>query len=522
VSVETQTARRHTPEVGLRCGRYELLERLGAGGMGEVYRARDLELLRDVAVKFLPEPFASSPVRLARFTREARTASALNHPNILTVHDVGQAEGLHFMVTELVEGVTLRQLLRAESRLPTRRALDLAAQMAEGLAKAHAAGIVHRDLKPENVMVTPEGRLKILDFGVAKLHNPTAREDRDTALSELPTWPSDHRPDAPLSDGTLVGTVGYVSPEQARGRPLDHRSDQFALGTTLYEMVTGRRAFRRESRTETLAAIIADEPEPIAGLIPEFPAPARWILECCLAKDPADRYASTSDLAHALRSLRDHLSEVERGEPAVSATRWTAQRLRSIRHRLRPEPRRVAASVAVLALLTMGLVHGETARWARSLWSPPERTHFDAGPPVGADPNIEDPFRDDPLLETMTFRWTRLEAGSSVADPGDDGDPRSRSLEQEERESATVVEGRVERRGDWVRITARLEDAERPKGQRGSAPQTGELLAVAAAMADLLAGGDETAEPTRGPPEGGLVTSATQGEPVVRGTPAGQ
>jgi hypothetical protein len=497
----------------MRFGRYELLERLGAGGMGEVYRARDLELLRDVAVKFLPEPFASSPVRLARFTREARTASSLNHPNILTVHDIGQAEGLHFMVTELVEGVTLRQLLRAESRLPTRRALDVAAQMAEGLAKAHAAGIVHRDLKPENVMVTPDGRVKILDFGVAKLHNPTAREDRDTALSELPTWPSDHRPDASLSDGTLVGTVGYVSPEQARGRPLDHRSDQFALGTTLYEMVTGRRAFRRESRTETLAAIIADEPEPIAGLIPEFPAPARWILECCLAKDPANRYASTSDLAHALRSLRDHVSEVERGGSAVAGTRWTARRLRSIRHRLRFEPRHVAASVVVLGLLTMGLVHGETARWARSLWSHPESTRLDAGASVRADPKIGDPFREDPLLETMTFRWTRLDAGSSAAEPDEGGDPRTRLLRPQERGSASVVEGRVERRGDWVRITARLVDAEQPKDERGSAPQTGELLAVAAAMAELLASGEE---PARGSPEGALATSATQREPAVR------
>jgi serine/threonine protein kinase len=507
-----RTARRHAPGVGMRFGRYELLERLGAGGMGEVYRARDLQLLRDVAVKFLPEPFASSPVRLARFTREARTASSLNHPNILTVHDVGQADGLHFMVTELVEGVTLRQLLRAESRLSTRRALDLAAQMAEGLAKAHAAGIVHRDLKPENVMVTPDGRVKILDFGIAKLHNPTAREDRDTALSELPTWPSDHRPDAPLSDGTLVGTVGYVSPEQARGRPLDHRSDQFALGATLYEMVTGRRAFQRESRTETLAAIIADEPEPIAGLIPGFPAPARWILECCLAKDPADRYASTSDLAHALRSLRDHISEVERGTSAATATRWTARHLRSIRHRLRPEPRRVAASVVVLALVTMGLVHGETARWALSLWSPPQSTHLDAGTSPRADPSIEDPPRGDPLLEAMTFRWTRLDAGSSLGDPGGDGDSRDPLLKSEE---ATVVEGRVERRGNWVRITARRVDAERPKGRRGSAPQTGDLLAVAAAMAELLAG-DEPGERASAPLEGVLATGATQGEPTVR------
>jgi serine/threonine protein kinase len=471
-----QTAPLHAPEVGMRFGRYELLGRLGAGGMGEVYRARDLELLRDVAVKFLPEPYASNPVRLARFTREARTASSLNHPNILTVHDIGQAEGLHFMVTELVEGVTLRQLLRAEFRLSTRRALDLAAQMAEGLAKAHAGGIVHRDIKPENVMVTPDGRVKILDFGIAKLHDATTGEDRDTGVSDLPTWPGDHRPDAHLSDGSLVGTVGYVSPEQARGRPLDHRSDQFALGTTLYEMVTGRRAFGRESRTETLAAIIADEPEPIAGLIPEFPAPARWILECCLAKDPADRYASTADLAHALRNLRDHLSEVERGGSAAAGTRW----------------------------------------WARSLWLPPESALLDAGATARAEPDGEDPLRDHPLREAMTFRWTRLDVGSAVAETREDGDAGDPLPTPHERENASVVDGRVERRGDWVRITARLVDAVDAKDRRGSALSTGDLLAVAAAMADLLAGRDETGASTHRPLEGVLATGATRAEPAVR------
>jgi aminoglycoside phosphotransferase (APT) family kinase protein len=435
--------------------------------MGEVYRARDLDLLRDVAVKFLPEPFASSPVRLSRFTREARAASSLNHPNVLTVHEVGQVEGLHFIVTELVEGMTLRQLIRAEHRLSVRRTLDLAVQVADGLAEAHAAGVVHRDLKPENLMVTADGRVKILDFGLAKLHNPPA--DADPAICDLPTWPGDRSSDASVSDGTLIGTVGYVSPEQARGKPADHRSDQFALGATIYEMVAGQQAFHRESRAETLAAILDREPKPLADTCPELPAPARWIVERCLAKEPTQRYASTLDLAHALRSVREHLSELEQGGARVGVATRTAHRLRSIRNRLRLRPQRVAAAAVLLALLAAGLVRGKPARWAQTFRPASKGAGVAAhlSQPVG--PSALDPRLDDLALEVMTFRWTRPDSGKSPATA-----------------EPVVVEGRVERRGDWLRITVRRVDAAGPNHTGGSGSREGDLLGVASTTAQRL------------------------------------
>jgi eukaryotic-like serine/threonine-protein kinase len=277
-----------------RFGPYEVIVLLGAGGMGEVYRARDSRLNRQVAIKVLARAGAD-PVRQRRLLDEAQAASALNHPNIITVYDVGTEGGTPFIVSELVEGVSLREML-LRSALPVREALDLAVQMAEGLAAAHQAGIVHRDFKPENVMVTRDGRVKILDFGLA-LVGP-----RDGALATAA--------DATLSmAGTIAGTVPYMSPEQARGAPVDYRTDQFSFGLTLYEMVTGRRAFAAETSAQTLAAILDNEPEPIAKLNPRVPAPLRWLIERCLAKDARQRYDSTIDLARDLRTLRDRLPE---------------------------------------------------------------------------------------------------------------------------------------------------------------------------------------------------------------------
>jgi tetratricopeptide (TPR) repeat protein len=293
----------------MRFGRYELLAPLGAGGMGEVFRARDHDLGRDVAVKFLALQFAQDPDRLARFASEARAASSLNHPNIVTIHEIGQADGLPYIVMELVEGQTLRRALN-EGRLSTRRVLDIVAQIADGLAKAHAAGVVHRDLKPENVMLTPDGFVKILDFGLAKLHPHAVAGDPSSGpgASEAPTAHF-----SGTRKGAILGTVGYMSPEQAAGRPADFRADQFALGATLYEMATGRKAFDRDSAVQTLNAIIEADPPPLVVLNPAFPAPARWIAERCLAKAPSERYESTQDLARELHNVRERLSEVSSG-----------------------------------------------------------------------------------------------------------------------------------------------------------------------------------------------------------------
>jgi Tol biopolymer transport system component/predicted Ser/Thr protein kinase len=283
---------------GTRLGAYEILAPLGAGGMGEVYRARDARLGRDVAIKVLPSERAADPERRRRFEQEARSASALNHPNILTIHEIGSEGDTTYIAMELVEGRTVRELVAAEP-VPTRKLLDLAAQIAEGLAKAHAAGIVHRDLKPENLMVSKDGYVKILDFGLAKLVEPLAQE-----ASVMQTAAG-----SATEPGTVMGTAGYMSPEQAAGRPLDFHSDQFSFGSILYEMATGQRAFQRKTGAETLVAIMREEPPPIVQSSPKSPAPLRWIVERCLAKDPEDRYASTKDLARDLASVRDHLSE---------------------------------------------------------------------------------------------------------------------------------------------------------------------------------------------------------------------
>jgi serine/threonine-protein kinase len=280
-------------EPGARLGPYEVVSPLGAGGMGEVYRARHLKLGRDVAIKVLPEELASDPERRQRFEREARAASALNHPNVVTIHDIDERGGIHYIAMELVKGRTLRELLD-QGPLPLGRLLALARQVATGLARAHAAGIVHRDLKPENVMVTDDGLVKILDFGLAKLA-PEATE----AGSQVSTVEQATRA------GVVLGTVPYMSPEQAAGRRVDLRSDQFSFGSILYEMATGRRAFRKDTSPQTLAAIIEGEPVPARRLNPALPESLVALVERCLAKDPEGRFVSTRELAAALEAVSE-------------------------------------------------------------------------------------------------------------------------------------------------------------------------------------------------------------------------
>jgi serine/threonine protein kinase/Tol biopolymer transport system component len=326
-----------TLSAGSKLGPYEVLSPLGAGGMGEVYRARDPRLGREVAIKVLPEAVSTDPDRLKRFEREARSASSLNHPNIVTIFDIGVSDSICYLAMELVKGEPLRARL-VEKPLPVAEILSIGTQIAEGLSAAHALGIVHRDLKPENVMVTDESRVKILDFGLAKL-----TEDSGAQATRAPTISSATEP------GIVMGTVGYMSPEQVLGKPLDFRSDQFALGSILYEMATGRRAFRRGSAPQTQAAIIQDEPEPITGINEKVPAPLRWIVERCLAKDPRRRYASTEDLARDLATVRDRLSEATGPSRALTPP---------------PHPSRPRARVVVLlASAAVALIVGVLA-WA--------------------------------------------------------------------------------------------------------------------------------------------------------------
>src|SRR5260370_29926785 len=282
---------------GAKLGPYEIVGPLGAGGMGEVYRARDARLDRSVAIKVLPAAFSADRDRLRRFEQEARSASALNHPNIITIYELGKAGSTHYIAMELVEGKTVRELL-VSGLLPVRKAIEIAAQVADGLTKAHEAGIAHRDLKPDNLMVSDDGFVKILDFGLAKLTLPSAE------LTELgPTVAWQTRP------GLVMGTVQYMSPEQVCGGRLDFRSDQFSFGLVLYEMVTGKLAFRKSTTAETLVAILREQAEPIGVQNSEALAPLCWVIERCMAKEPDKRYASTRDLARELAAIRDRFSE---------------------------------------------------------------------------------------------------------------------------------------------------------------------------------------------------------------------
>lgn len=288
--------------------------------MGEVYRARDPRLRRDLAIKILsPQPGIDAFRR--RFEEEARAAAALNHPGIVTIYDLGEAEGLLYIAMEFLEGRSLRQVA-ASGAMPINRLLKIAVQLADALAAAHERRIVHRDLKPENIIVSPDDIAKILDFGIAKTELTAHRQFSDTTSTILRT-----------QSGVILGTVGYMSPEQARGRLVDYRSDQFSFGAILYELATGRRAFERPSPIEALVAVIAEEPEPLDRLAANLPPPLQWTIERCLAKSPDDRYASTRDLHHellaihdrqlvGLRSSRDLHRQMPAQFPHLALTRW--------------------------------------------------------------------------------------------------------------------------------------------------------------------------------------------------------
>ena len=276
---------------GDRLGRYEIVGPLGKGGMGEVYRALDRILEREVAVKVLPERVAGDRERLERFEREAKAVARLAHPNILEIWDFGTDREISFAVTELLEGGTLRNELSG-GPLPWRKVREIAAAVADGLAAAHGKGIVHRDLKPENIFITADGRVKILDFGLARYAGPISSEAATGTLTPADT-----------QRGVVLGTLGYISPEQLKGEPADARSDIFSLGCVLYEMLTGQRAFLRDSAVETMAAVLREDPPRFAASGVAVGAELARTVERCLEKRPERRFQSAADLAFALRSV---------------------------------------------------------------------------------------------------------------------------------------------------------------------------------------------------------------------------
>src|SRR5512132_1348772 len=294
-----------TLAAGSKLGPYEILAPLGAGGMGEVYRAKDPRLGRDVAIKVLPASLSQDAERLHRFEQEARAAGMLNHPGITAVYDIGTVNGSPYIVTELLEGETLRSRLGAGA-ISVRKAIDYAVQIAKGLAAAHEKGIVHRDLKPENLFLTRDGRVKILDFGLAKLKPETAQDGK----TDMKTVSGGTEP------GVVLGTMGYMSPEQVRGKAADKRSDLFAFGTILYEMLSGQRAFRGDSAADTITAILTKEPPDLSQTNREIHPGLDRIVRHCLEKNPEERFESARDVAFDLETL----SNVSTPTGAVAAS----------------------------------------------------------------------------------------------------------------------------------------------------------------------------------------------------------
>ncbi len=316
---------------GTRLGPYEVTGLIGAGAMGEVYRAHDPRLHRDVAVKVLPSSFSTDPSRLRRFEEEARSAASLSHPNILSVFDFGTKDGAPYIVSELLDGESLRTRLRL-GRIPVRKAIDYALQIARGLSAAHEKGIVHRDLKPDNIFLGRDGNVKVLDFGLAK-------------LVQCPEGPLDATRSIDSDAGKIVGTVGYMSPEQVRGKLIDSRSDLFALGTILYEMVTGQRAFHGDTTADTLTAILTKDPPDLMQSDAQIPPALDRIVRHCLEKEPAERFQSARDIAFDLESLT----------ASSSATMAAITDLPDVQ---RFAPRRIALALTALAMFIGGLLVG--------------------------------------------------------------------------------------------------------------------------------------------------------------------
>ncbi len=420
---------------GTRLGPYEIVALLGAGGMGEVYRARDTRLGRDVAIKVLPAEFAADPERLKRFEREAKATATLSHPNILAVHDVGTHEGAPYLVEELLEGQSLKDRL-AQGALAVPEALGIAAQMAHGLAAAHEKNIVHRDLKPANVFLTSEGTVKILDFGLAKLVEGGPLDEADTLT---------HAPTGATEPGRVLGTVAYMAPEQARGMPVDQRADVFAFGVVLYEMLAGERPFHGATATDTVAAIIKDDPPPLPASVP---GPLRALIERCLAKDPAHRYQRGGEVQTALEAVRS-------GAVGVSWSAWKQM----VRRRPWLVTANVAAALVVLALaLDVGGVRGRLFGGAaagridslavlplENLSGDPEQEYLAAG-------------MHDALVTNLgqLAGLKRVIARSSVLRfKGTNASPKEIARELN---VSGLITGAVLRSGDRVRVTAQLID----------------------------------------------------------------
>jgi eukaryotic-like serine/threonine-protein kinase len=421
---------------GTRLGPYEIQSQLGAGGMGEVYRARDTRLDRTVAVKVLPESFASDADRLQRFEHEARVLSTLNHPNLLTIYDVGAQNGVHYLVSEFLEGQTLRECI-AEGLLAQRRVIGYASEMARGLSAAHEKGIVHRDLKPDNVFITRDDRVKILDFGLAKRSLAGSAAEHATMTSPLPTTP-----------GTVLGTVGYMSPEQVRGQEVDHRSDIFSFGAVLYEMVSGKRAFHGDSQVETMNAILKEDVPELIGSAAHVSPGLDRIIRRCLDKKPERRFQSASDLAFALEALSGPATASS--SPAITQT--TAQ---SVPISDKPRLGWVAIAVILLSLATIASV----GIWYLRSRSSAAQIESIAVMPFASTGGGDTDLLDDGMTESLMASLAHI-PGLKVKSRNSVFRYKGKDIDVEKVGKDLTVDalltGRIVQRGDAVTVSAEL------------------------------------------------------------------
>ncbi len=370
--------------MGKSLGRYQVLELVSRGGMGEVYRAKDTMLGREVAIKALPSAASIGRDRLLRFEQEARAASALNHPNIITIYEFGQEGGVPFIVSEFIEGATLRRRMAGE-RMSPGAALDVAIQITSALNAAHEAGIVHRDIKPENVMVRPDGLVKVLDFGLAKLTDPPSSTTFDTNSPTSPGFKTE--------PGTILGTVAYMSPEQTRGYELDARSDLFSLGVVLYEMTAGHSPFARATAADTIASILEKEPPSIAEFTPEIPEAMESVIRKTLRKERGERYQTAEELLTDLKSLRSGKTDIAIPTPGTNP---------SVDDIISPGRRRLAVLVALVALaavIGLGVYFGKDERAIESIAVLPF---------INADGNPETEYLADSVTESVINSLAQL------------------------------------------------------------------------------------------------------------------